>query len=140
MSVQVDYSAPKRFNAVTITMLLILAGVGYWIWRFFPFYFDGFTVDHILKETASAVYKANRQSEPGRTETLKELVEKAKLDIQTKANVTDPQLVVGLEIEGVHAWMTADYRAIVTHPGISQTTVLHFQKKEDANIKAVNWD
>ena len=140
MGVQVDYTAPKRLNSVTVVMLLILAGVGYWIWRFFPFYFDGWSVDHILKETASAIYKANRLTEPGRTETLRELVEKAKLDIQKKANVTDPELVVGLEIEGIHAWVTADYHVTVTHPGISRTTTLHFQKKEDANIKTVNWD
>ena len=61
-----DKYGPKRLNAVTVGLLLFALAAGYWFWRFFPAYFDGWTVDHILKETAAAVYRANRLREPER--------------------------------------------------------------------------
>jgi hypothetical protein len=135
-----DYKQPRRLNALTITLLLGVAAGAYWFWRFFPAYFDGWTVDHILKEAASAVYKTNRLSEPGRTQELKALVDKARADIIKRANVTDPELAVNLDIEDTRAELSADYRVVVTHPVLSRTTTLHFVKKQTADIKTVTWE
>lgn len=140
MGERVEYGAPRRINAVSITFFLCLLAAGYWFWRFFPAYFDGWSVDHVLKETAAAVYRANRLREPERTETLKELVDKAKSNIVKTVGITDPDLSVGLEIEENKATMTAEYSVIITHPGITKTTVLHFKKAQEANIKTVKWD
>jgi hypothetical protein len=140
MAERVEYGSPKRINAVSITFLLLLTAAGYWMWRFFPAYFDGWSVDHILKETAAAIYRANRLREPERTETLKELVDKAKSNIVKNVGITDPDLDVGLEIEETKATMTAEYSVIITHPMISKTTTLHFKKAQEANIKTVKWD
>lgn len=134
-----DKYGPKRLNAVTVVLLLAALAIGYWFWRFFPAYFDGWTVDHILKETAAAVYRANRLREPERTTTLRELLDKARADIIKKANVTDPDLRVDLEIEEQMARVSAEYMVVVTHAGVSRTTTLHFKKKAEQNIKAVNW-
>ena len=59
-------------------MILLGLAAGYWVWRFFPAYFDGWSVDHVLKEAASKTYRLNRLHEPERTKQLTELVEKTK--------------------------------------------------------------
>ncbi len=140
MGQQVEYGQPRRFNSVTVTLILLALGAGYWMWRFFPVYFDGWTVDHILKESASEVYRANRLSEPERTETLTAIVQKSKKKIREQTAVIDPELVVNLEVLENDAAMSAEYSMVVTHPVTSKTTTLHFFRKEHADIKRVDWD
>ncbi len=134
------YGQPRRLNSVTVIMLLCGLAAGYWLWRFFPAYFDGWTVDHLLKEAASKTYRLNRLQEPERTKELKALVEKTRSDIIKQANVTDPDLEVNLEIEGNNCAVSADYIVIVTHPMTTTTTKLHFHKSEKADIKKVDWE
>jgi hypothetical protein len=136
------YGQPRRLNTVTITMLVMALAAGYWLWRFFPAYFDAWTVDHLLKEAASATYKLNRLSEPGRTKELKALVDKTRADIQKQANVTDPDLDVTLDIsdDGNDCAVSADYKVVVTHPMMTHTTTLHFHRTEKADIKRVQWE
>jgi hypothetical protein len=135
-----DYQQPRRLNAVSITLIFAALGAAYWCWRFFPAYFDGWTVDHVLKESAAAVYRTNRLREPERSQELRVLVDKARADIIKKAGVNDPELVVNLDIEDTRATLSADYRVVITHPLISRTTLLHFVKKESADIKVVSWE
>ncbi len=131
---------PRRFNSVTIVMILMALAGGYWVWRFFPAYFDGWSVDHVLKESASKTYRLNRLSDPERTKELTDLVDKTRADIIKQGNVTDPDLKVNLDIEGDKAVFSADYSVVITHPLTTKTTTLHFHKSEDANIKKVNWE
>ena len=134
------YGQPRRFNTVTIFMILCGLAAGYWVWRFFPAYFDGWSVDHLLKEAASKTYRLNRLQEPGRTKQLTELVEATKNEIRKQANVTDPDLTVNLDIDGDKVAVSADYHVVVTHAVGNYTTTLHFQKSETADIKKVDWD
>ena len=131
---------PRRFNSVTLIMLVLGLAAGYWVWRFFPAYFDGWSVDHLLKEAASKTYKLNQRTEPERTKLLTELVDKTRADIVKQGNVTDPNLKVNLDIDGDNVAVSADYSVIVTHPLVNQTTTLHFHKSETANIKRVTWE
>ena len=135
-----SYGQPRRLNAVTFVMILMALAAGYWVWRFFPVYFDGWSVDHLLKEAASKTYRLNRLNEPERTKELTALVNKTKADIAKQGNVTDPDLLVNLDIEGNNVAVSADYKVIVTHPYINKTTTLHFHKSETADIKKVNWE
>ena len=131
---------PRRFNTVTLIMLLCALAAGYWVWRFFPAYFDGWSVDHLLKEAASKTYKLNQRTEPERTKLLTELVDKTRADIAKQGNVTDPDLKVNLDIEGDNVAVSADYSVVISHPLVSKTTTLHFHKSETANIKRVDWE
>lgn len=135
-----QYGQPRRLNAVTVTILLALCAAGYWFWRIFPAYFDGWTVDHILKETAAAVYRTSRLREPERSTELKNLVDKARTDIIKKANVSDPDLLVNLDIEGTTATLSAKYDVRVMLTPFERSVTLHFLKKETADIKVVSWD
>jgi hypothetical protein len=140
MAERVEYGKPRRLNSVSVTMILIALAGGYWMWRFFPAYFDGWTVDHILKESASEVYRANRLNEPERTTELTSIVNKAKQHIREQTSITDPDLTVTMNILENDASMSAEYLMVITHPVTSKTTTLHFSKREHANIKKVDWD
>lgn len=136
----VTYGQPRRLNAVTVFMLLCAAAAGYWMWRFFPAYFDGWTVDHILHESASACYRLAHLNDAIRAQELKKLVDKTRADIVQQASVTDPDLTVNLDLDGDLASISADYSVVVTHPFIDKTTTLHFHKVETADTKRVNWN
>jgi hypothetical protein len=131
---------PRRVNALTVFLLLLAMGAGYWVWRFFPAYFDGWTVDHALHEAASSSYKVARLPEPTRSQQLKLIVDLARENIVKKANVTDPDLFVNMELEGDIATVSADYSVVVTHPYINKSTTLHFHRAESTNIKRVDWE
>jgi hypothetical protein len=138
----VAYGQPRRLNALTVSLLLVAAGSGYWLWRFAPAYVDAWSVDHVLKQTAVAVYQANMLAEPGRTQALHELADKARADIVSQAGVRDPELQVNLDVDESHhvATVSADYHVVITLPGIDRTTALHFQRARSANIERVKWE
>jgi hypothetical protein len=134
------YGGPRRLNAVTVTLLVGALGAGYWFWRFFPAYFDAWTVDHALREAANAIYKASRLRDPDRSRELKDIVNRCRKDIVEKAGIKDPDLEVEIELDDESAVAMANYKVVVTHPGTTRTTTLHFNRKERANIKQVRWD
>lgn len=134
------YGAPRRLNVVTLTMLVLALGAGYWFWRFFPAYFDSWTVDHALREAANAIYKASRLRDPDRSRELKDIVNRCRKEIVEKAGIKDPELEVEIEFDDENAFAMANYKVVVTHPGTTRTTTLHFKRKERANIKQVRWD
>ena len=134
------YGQPRRLNFVTFLMLLLVAAAGYWMWRFFPVYFDGWTVDHLLREAASSSYKLSHLNEPLRTKQLKALIDKTRSDIVKQANVTDPNLTVNLDLQDDQVVVSADYSVVVTHPVINKTTTLRFHKVEAESVKRVKWE
>ncbi len=142
----VDYKQPRRLNSVTIVLLMGVLAAGYWFWRFFPAYFDAWTVDHILKEAASKVYRANLLREPERTQELQKILDKVRADVAqhgpSAINCDDPTSgwLLNLDFEGTKATLTAEYCVVITHPVISRTTMLHFTRRETADIKKVNWE
>jgi hypothetical protein len=131
---------PRRLNAFTITMLLVALGAGYWVWRFFPVYFDAWSVDHILKEGATAVYQTIHLSDVAKGEALKKIVDKAKNDIVKRVGIQDPELVVNLEIDEGYATMSADYSVTVFHPVIEKKTLMHLHRERRSDVKAVKWE
>jgi len=135
-----DYKQPRRINAVSVTLVLLLAAGGYWFWKFFPVYFEAWAVDHALKENVTRVYKIMQMGEPDRTTELTKLVETAKTDIKKKAGVKDPNVVVNLNIDGPAATMTADYKVTVTHEWFNKTTRLELHRTAVSDIKRVDWD
>jgi hypothetical protein len=136
----VTYGQPRRFNLLTGAMLLVVLAGAYWFWRFFPAYFDGWNVDHVLREAVTSTYRVVRIREPERGKRLKEIVDKARADVMKMGNVTDPNLLVNLNLDGDKATMTADYHVVITHPYTPRTTTLHFVKVEATSVKRVDWE
>lgn len=135
-----SYGQPRRLNTVTVFMIILALAAGYWMWRFFPAYFDSWTVDHLLREAASSTYKLSHLNEPLRSKELKALLDKTRKEIIEQANVTDPDLTVNLDLQDDVVVVSADYSVIVTHPIIDKTTTLRFHKSETESVKKVNWE
>jgi hypothetical protein len=132
---------PRRINVVSITLLLFLLGAGYCFWRFFPVYFDAWSVDHILKESALATYQMQRLGDHERIEQLKRIADEARAKIIRHVGIEDPELTVNLNVDGDRATLTADYKVVVTHPWFdNRTTTMHLHRAQSANIKFVKWD
>lgn len=135
----VTYGQPRRLNALTVLLIAAALAGGYWLWRFFPAYFDAWSVDHLLKEAATSVYMADRLGEPQRTLELKNIVDKARALIVKQVGITDPELSVDLNISDAKATVTADYTVVVTHLLVSNTSIIHFHRERGADIKNVKW-
>lgn len=121
-------------------MLLICAAGGYWMWVFFPVYWDAWTVDHQLREGASALYQLNLLSEPERTTQMRKLLKKVQADCIRLGHIKDPEFDVVLDLDGENVVMRADYIATIKHPVGNFVTKLHLVRKEKANVKRVSWD
>jgi hypothetical protein len=134
------YRQPRRFNSVTVFMFLLLAGAAYWLWLFFPVYWDAWTVDHCLHEGAAAMYQANRIAEPDRTKEMRRILQKVQADCIRLAHITDPTFDPSLELGGDSATMTGDYSVAVRHPFGNWVTIVHLHRVEKANIKQVHWE
>ena len=134
------YKQPRRLNLVSGFMLLLLGLAGYWCWKFLPVYLEAWSVDHVLNQNVSQVYKMMRLAEPYKTTELTKLVEIAKADILKKTGVTDTNVVVNLNIELTIATLTADYTVQVTHEWFSRTTIMAMHRTAVGDIKRVDWE
>jgi hypothetical protein len=136
----VQYGSPRRLNAVSFTLILLVCGVAYWFWRFFPVHFDAWSVDHILKESANSTYQTQKLVDAQRMEQLKQIADNARDRIVKQVGILDPELTVNLNVDGDLATLTADYSVLVTHPWVGKTTTMHLHREQTANLKLIKWE
>ena len=132
-------SGPRSFNIVTLLLLVCIGAAGYWVWKFFPVYFVGWQVDHVLADGASRSYKINRLNEPGRSQARHELVE----DLRRKVvdmGIADPEMALDVEFRDEHVYITCDYSVVVQHPVGQKITVITLHRKAEGDLKRVDWD
>jgi hypothetical protein len=140
--VSMQYAQPRLLNSVSITMLIIALCGGYWGWRFFPSYWDSWTVDHHLQEGAASVYGLIGAQAPNENNesSLKDLVDTTRKKILEAVPIADPNFAVNLDVKpGVGATMTADYDVYIEHPLIEKKTKIHFHRVGEADLKQVKW-
>ena len=66
---------PSGVNFVSLLLLIAVIGAGYWGWKFFPHYWNGWQVDHVLQDGAMKTYKIQRLAEPFRSQARQALVD-----------------------------------------------------------------
>lgn len=135
-----NYRQPRRFNVVSMLMILVLLGGGYWLYVFFPVYWDAWTVDHQLRECAAAMYQVNKLAEPDRSTQMRVLLQKAQADSIRLAHITDPDFDVRLELTGDEVKLIGEYTVVVRHPIANWTTTVKMHREEHANVKQVHWE
>src|SRR4029079_8125117 len=97
-----NYRQPRRLNLVSGIMLLALAAAGYWMWVFFPFYWDAWTVDHELREAVASLYQLSLLTEPGRSTEMRKVLKIVQAKCIKLANIKDPDFDVALDLEGTN--------------------------------------
>lgn len=138
MPLRRDRSAGK-ISLSTLVMLLVLGAGGYWLWRFFPVYFDSWKVDNILDDCVTRAYALQRKSPSDRASGEHALVGEMRDRIRA-LGIADPELIVTLNHEGDKAVARADYTVLVRHPVVNKTTVMVMHRKAATSTARVNWD
>lgn len=132
-------SGPRSFNIVTLMLLLCIAGAGYWIWKFFPVYFTGWQVDHVLADGASRTYKVSRLNEPGRSQALHDLEDDLRKKV-VELGITDPEMGLDIAIDGDRVDVRCDYSVVVQHIVKNKQTVVNLHRVATGDLKRVDWD
>lgn len=133
-------SGPRSFNFFTVFLILAFAAAGYGVWKYFPVYFMAWQVDHVLADGGARSYKFCRQTEPGRAQQKQALADDLRAKVM-QLGVVDPELTVNVEWVGnaERVEVTADYRAVILHPG-GRFTVLPFHRKSSTDLSRPVWD
>ena len=129
---------PRRLNFVTLLLCAGLAAGGYWMWKFFPVYWTGWQVDHLLAEAGAETYQIARMQSPER-ERRKLQIEEQTRDKVAALGIDDPELKVAIAIEGDSATVTADYEAVVKHPIGGKQSVITLHRSAVTDLKRVRW-
>lgn len=129
---------PRRLNVVTVVLLLGLAAGGYWFWKFFPVYYTGWQVDHLLAEAGAESYQV-AQYPAGPREQKRAELERRTRDRIVALGVDDPDLKVAIDLEGHQATVTADYEAVVQHPVGNKQSVIALHRSAVTDITRVKW-
>lgn len=135
-----SYKQPRRLNIVSLAMIaLVCAGV-YWLYVFFPIYWDAWTVDHQLRNGAAEVYNLSHISEPERTRQLQAMLKKVQDSCVRLAKIADPEFAVSLDLDGEDVTLRAEYDVNVVHPIGGWKSVVHMKRTAKANVKRVSWE
>lgn len=125
---------PSGWNAVSLSLLLLVGAASYATWKLFPVYFTAWQVDHLLADGAARSYPISRVGDPVERARLKE-----QLLVQLRRQVvdlgiTDPQMSLGLNFDRDRADLHCDYRAVVIHPLVDRYTVLLMHRTASASL------
>ena len=134
------YKQPRRLNIVSFTMLVLACAGVYWLYVFFPIYWDAWTVDHQLRDGAAEVYNLNHISEPERTKQLQAMLKKVQDSCVRLANITDPDFGVSLDLDGEDVTLRAEYDVPIVYPVGGWKSVAHMKRTAKANVKRVSWE
>jgi predicted PurR-regulated permease PerM len=135
---QVEYQKPRRINAVSVTLsvilgLLIWAGVSFW-----PLLVLRSNVSTELAEAIPHLWKLNlRQEAQARSELPK--LRKQVIERLRALGVKDNKLDVILERSKQRVTMTARYSAVGSLQGWNRKFVFNFAPSMDTDAARVDW-
>ena len=132
------YKQPRRINAVSISLLLIVCAGGWVGYSAWPIISVNANVKNELGEALPRVYKANLLPEPTSTDAITrvhdELMSKMK-----KLGVDDPKVEVIISRSKEKVSVEARYTAILTLQGIDKTRPLTMSPKVETDAARVDW-
>lgn len=134
-----SHSGPSSFNFVTFLLLVAAAAATYWVWLYFPHYYNAVKVKDELAKEANQVYKMNIVREPDRTLELRKIVETTKNNVRTITGTLDPNLEIELDLDGDDANLSADWTMEIHHLG-NKVSRLHFHRMYKFDLKLIQWD
>lgn len=114
MATPVQYKKPRRINAVSVTIVLLLALAGYAAYQWLPLYFKRHEAYRVLQETGSKLagragfYEQDTQAREDMRKTMqRQLVE---------VGIDDPKIETWIELEGKEARLGVVYSAWMEWP------------------------
>jgi hypothetical protein len=114
MAIPVHYKKPRRINAVSVTIVLLLSIGGWFAYQWAPLYFERQEAYRVLQETGSKL--AGRAGYYEQDATAREDMRKAMQRQLVEVGIDDPQIETWIEIEGKQARLGVVYSAWIEWP------------------------
>jgi hypothetical protein len=136
--VATHYKQPKRINAVSVSLLLIVLGGGWLGYNAWPIISLNGNVKNELGEALPRVYKANLLPEPTSSETVARIQEEL-LDKLKKLGVDDPKAEVVIDRTKEKVTVQAKYTSVLLLKGLDKTYELALNPKVETDAARVDW-
>lgn len=132
---------PRRFNWVSVVLLVAVGAGIYWVRYFGELYRQAWAVDRVLSAAAAKSYKLARLDGPERTAVEREIAAEARVGIQ-HVGVADEGLVVEFAIDEGQggakvAIASANYQVAIKHP-LGQN-VRRFVRSQQQTVDTAEW-
>ena len=133
---------PRRFNWVSVVLLVAVGAGIYWVRYFGELYRQAWAVDRVLSAAAAKSYKLARLEGPDRTAAEREIAAEARAGIQ-HVGVSDEGLVVDFAIDDRAsdgkkiAIASANYQVAIKHP-LGQN-VRRFVRSQQQTVDTAEW-
>jgi hypothetical protein len=127
------YDKPRRINAVSVVVFLMIAAALYAGVQFGPPYYRKWKSSGILSEAANKVYPKRRFSADA-----SEFLEKVRGETASQLRelgIGDPGLRILVEMSPARVSVTAEYVEIIKHPFVGRITTLSFAPRFDIDVK-----
>jgi hypothetical protein len=132
------YKQPRRINAVSISLLLMVAGVGWIGYSAWPIISVNANVKNELGEALPRVYKANLLPEPTSTELITRIHDDL-MGKMKKLGVDDPKVEVIISRSKEKVSIETRYTAILALQGTEKTRPLTMSPKVETDAARVDW-
>jgi hypothetical protein len=133
-----EYRKPKKINAVSITLLLIVGAIAYVIYSLWPAVTLRLRVKAELEDVLPNFYRVNlRPEDYARTEIAR--MKKELLAKLPKIGVKDKQLEVIFDRNKKTVAMEARFKTTLTIPVIEKTIVVGLRPRVETDAARVEW-
>ena len=137
----VRYKQPSSVNFVSLLLLALLLGAGYWGVCFGPAYIKNFQVKQHVHEAAMRYYKLSYLDKSLRKDKSVELMNETRAAIVKVLGFDDPGLVVQLFLneDSKRLNVVAEYDHVVSLLGTQKIRVIHFKTLVESDYKPNDW-
>ena len=125
-----QYKKPRRINAVSVIIFLVLAAAAYAAVQFGPPHYRKWKASGILSEAANKVYP-KRMVAP---DAVADFVEKIRTETAAQLRelgIADPGLRVTINLNPKRISVGVEYVEIIKHPFVGKITTLSFAPRFD---------
>ena len=124
---------PSSFNWVTFLLLAAAGALTYGTWKFFPVYWNGLQVDHVLSDGAGRAYAISKVKGYEQARIKEKLIAELRTEV-VALGIRDPEMTLGMEFTPDRVYLTCDYREVVVHLFVERFTVMPMHRKASGSL------
>ena len=132
------YKQPRRINAVSVGLFLIVGAVGWLGYCAWPLIAVNANVKNELSDALPRAYKANLLPEPTSTEGISRIHDELMAKMK-KLGVEDPQVKVVIERTKEKISVEARYTTVLLVKGLDKSYPLDMNPKVETDAARVDW-
>lgn len=135
---KVEYKKPRRLNFVSVTLLFVVVGAGYFLYSIWPLLSLRSAVRDEMAEALPALWKLNLRPEgQARMDLVK--LRRTMIDKLRKKGIRDQKFELVISRDKKRVGMQARYAATASFPGLNKKMQLRFSPKVETDAERVDW-